>query len=68
MKTPPLKKRGCFFVWDGKTAAVACRRNGESCDFKYYQRSQKEYGTGVFCIVPGFMAALNALRAICSLI
>lgn len=26
MKTPPLQKEGMFFCWDGKTAAVACRR------------------------------------------
>lgn len=57
-----------FFCWDGKKAAVACRRNGESCDFKYYQRSQKEYVVRISALVPGFIAPLNVLMAFCRLV
>ena len=41
MKTPPLQKEGMFFCWDGKTAAVACRRKESSCYFNITKDPRK---------------------------
>ena len=59
-------KRGCFLL--GQKKGGSClppEKMFLMC--KVYQRSQKEYGTGVLGIVPGFMAALNVVMAFCNL-
>ena len=60
-------QRGCFLLG---------RKNGGSClppekmflMCKGYQRFQKEYGTGVLGIVPGFMAFWKSVMAFCNLV
>lgn len=69
MKTPPLQKEGVFFCLGRKNggSCLPPKRN-ISCDFKYYQRFQKEYVVGVSCFVPDFTAFWKSVIAFCNLV
>ena len=53
MKTPPLQKEGVFFCWDGKKAAVACRRKKHIMLFQILPKTPEGVCCPHFCFGAG---------------